>query len=143
MKTLVILVGIPGSGKTSYAQELVNLGYVRISQDAVNGNRAKTTEAFNNALNEGKNIVLDRCNINKDQRRPWVNKAMSAGYEERIAVLFETTKEECVERVSKRKGHETIPETTPIDKIKRIVYGFHSSKEDPQFAEGFTAIVLK
>lgn len=143
MKTLVILVGIPGSGKTSYARELEAIGYVRISQDEFNGDRGKTTEAFNLAMEQGKNIVLDRCNITKDQRRPWLNKAMYHGYEERIAMVFQVDPDECVQRIKERQGHETIPSDTPEEKIKSIVYGFHKSKQEPTFAEGFTVMMAK
>lgn len=141
MKTLVILVGPPGSGKSTYAQDLVNKGYVRISQDAFKGDRSRVTEAFDAAIKEGKNVVLDRCNINKDQRRVWLNKANSLGYEEKIAVIFNTPLETCIARVQTRKGHETIPETASLDKIKEIVYSFEKSKETPEFVEGFTAII--
>ena len=143
MKTLVILVGPPGSGKSTYAKELEATGYVRINQDMFKGDRGSTTAAFDKALNEGKSIVLDRCNINKDQRRPWINKAMSAGYEERVAVIFETPVDVCIERIKAREGHETIPNTTPLEKITSIVRGFAESAQPVAFAEGFTALVQK
>lgn len=143
MKTLVILIGPPGAGKSSYAKELETLGYVRINQDTFKGNRSSTTKAFDEALNEGKSIVLDRCNITKDQRRPWINKAMSKGYEERIAVDFKTEKEVCITRVANRTGHETIKENTPLAKVREIVEGFVKSYEAPEFTEGFTTLVQK
>ncbi len=143
MKTLVILVGVPGSGKSTYARELEAIGYVRINQDMFKGDRGSTTDAFNNALNAGKNIVLDRCNINVDQRRVWLNKAISAGYEERLAVIMDTPLVVCIQRVKAREGHETIPQTTPIEKITSIVAGFKRSYEEPKFTEGFTTLVMK
>jgi aprataxin len=143
MKTLVILIGPPGSGKSTYAKQLEPLGYVRINQDMFKGNRSSTTKAFDEALNEGKSIVLDRCNITKDQRRPWINKAMSKGYEEIIAIDFSTEKEVCIFRVANRTGHETINENTPLSKITEIVEGFIKSYEAPEFAEGFTVLVQK
>tara|TARA_R110000868_G_scaffold66014_3_gene196966 strand:- start:2732 stop:3187 length:456 start_codon:yes stop_codon:yes gene_type:complete len=143
MKTLVILIGVPGSGKSFYAKELEAIGYVRINQDMFKGDRGSVTAAFDKALSEGKNIVLDRCNINKDQRRPWLNKAMSAGYEERIGVTFDTPIQTCITRIKNREGHETIPSSTSLDKIQEIVTSFDESSETPEFVEGFTSFIHK
>lgn len=142
MKTLTILIGVPGSGKSSYAKHLETLGYTRVSQDANKGNKSKTTEQFIQATKENKDIVLDRCNINKDQRRVWINKAMAAGYDEIIGVSFSTDTETCISRVLARKDHETIKDM-PEEKVRSIVEGFASSFEAPSFQEGFTALVQK
>jgi len=138
-----MLIGLPGAGKSTYAKELEDQGYIRINQDMFDGDRAAATEAFNKALETGKNIVLDRCNITREQRTPWLNKAMYSGYEERIALVFQVDPDECIARIQAREGHETIPKDTPIEKIKSIVYGFNKSKQDPVFAEGFTVMMIK
>lgn len=143
MKTLVILIGPPGSGKTTYSKELEAIGYVRVSQDANNGDRGKTTEHFIKALEAGKNVVLDRCNINKDQRRVWINKALSAGYQDITGVKFVVDRDVCIERVLARKEHETIKETFSREKVESIVDGFRASFEEPKFEEGFTALIVK
>ena len=143
MKTLVILIGLPGSGKSTYAKELETSGYVRINQDAFNGDREATTKAFETALQEGKNVVLDRCNIDRNQRRVWINKAKQHNYEEILAVNFSVEPEICIERIKTRENHETIPKETRTDKVRSIVYGFSTSKEIPTFTEVFTAIIEK
>jgi predicted kinase len=140
MKTLIILVGPPGSGKTTYAQTLVDKGYVRISQDANGGSKSKTTEQFVTAMTEGKNIVLDRCNINKDQRRVWINKAMTNNYESIIAVRLTTDEHTCLNRVMNRKGHETVANMS-FEQVSKLISGFNDSLEEPTLVEGFTEIV--
>ena len=78
MPKLLVLRGLPGSGKTTYARDLVDkLGYVRVNKDDLrkmlhNGQHSQSKEEMVleirdliviNALKEGKNVVVDDTNI--------------------------------------------------------------------------------
>ena len=74
---LLCLRGLPGSGKTTYAQELANKGWVRVNKDDLramlnNGKFSKDNESYVIALRDeiiisslvqGKNVVVDDTNL--------------------------------------------------------------------------------
>jgi len=66
---VLLLVGLPGSGKTTFASRLVEVGgWVRVSQDEVGGSRQAVERHFLRALESGNAVVVDRCNCTVQQR---------------------------------------------------------------------------
>lgn len=134
-----ILVGCPGSGKSTLAKS--SLSHLkRISQDANGGDKALTRKQFIEALQSGNNVVVDRCNMTRGQRREWVNLALYHGVSQIHCIVLDADPEECVHRVNLRPGHETISREMPLDKKREIVYRFYNSFEDPSLDEGFSSI---
>ena len=65
---VLVLVGIPGSGKSHFAERLANAGperFVRVSQDVL-GTRKKCEARARRALAEGKVAVIDRVSAFAD-----------------------------------------------------------------------------
>lgn len=141
MSKLVILVGIPGSGKSTYAAKEFP-DFVYISQDANNGRRDITWNKFRNAMEEKKNVLLDRCNINKSQRNPWINYALQTDYKEIEGIYLECDPDIAVTRATSRKDHKTIGPETPLEKVHEIIYGFFKSYQAMELNEGFTRITM-
>lgn len=136
---VIILSGIPGSGKSSFAKKYPT--YTVISQDEL-GSRSECLKAFRQALNEQKNIIVDRCNINRMQRLLWIKEAQKFGVTDINCVYFDVNPETCVKRISERKGHKTITEQYSFDKCHEIVYNFVNSAETVQLEEGFKKILF-
>lgn len=68
---LVVLVGMPGSGKSTFAEELISQHpecWRRISQDVL-GSRQRCIQRAKAALREGHHVLIDRCNFDESQRR--------------------------------------------------------------------------
>lgn len=72
---LVIFIGMPGSGKTTFAKLLENnYGYVRLSQDEV-GELSGRMSYINQFLLEGKKVVLDATFAKLEKRLPFLQLA--------------------------------------------------------------------
>jgi len=115
MSKITILVGPPGSGKTTYAKSLINddgdhgLSTVYINQDSQG--KQGHMEKFESALSEGKDMIVDRMGFSKAQRDRYLTPTKAKGYETKIVVLHESYKT-CFDRCMARKGHETIKDET-------------------------------
>jgi len=104
-KVINILVGPPGSGKSTFAKNCMETGFVRISQD--DQGRDGHRKAFESAIQEGRDIVVDRMNFDKNQRAPYINAAKNAGYSVAITVFHEP-RAVCYDRIMAREDHPTI-----------------------------------
>jgi predicted kinase len=118
MNTCIILVGCPGSGKSTYAQNKYP-HYVRISQDDMG--KKGHLEAFKQALNEKRTVVIDRMNFNKKQRSRYISKAREAGYkieiiEFRVPVLL------CLCRCENRVNHPTIKDNLTATNVIKFYF---------------------
>lgn len=67
MSRLVLLVGPPGSGKSTYSLSQVENGLLRINQD--DQGKEEHLVLFNQALEQNKDIIVDRMNFSKEQKR--------------------------------------------------------------------------
>jgi len=111
MKTLRILVGPPGSGKSTFAQDMIendgDIGAMvtRISQD--DQGRKGHMDLFEKAIANGEHIILDRMNFSKEQRNRYLIPAKKAGYHTEI-IVFHVPYATCLERCMQRKDHPTI-----------------------------------
>ena len=148
MNTLYIMVGIQGSGKSTYAKELAKKENCVIhSTDAIRwelfGNQLNVPndklvfrtvrERMKKDLEEGKNVICDACNVTKRRRSSFLNEVRKLKCR-KIAVVIDTDIEKCFERNSKRDDSCRIPENA----IKITNERF----EKPEKNEGFDEIIF-
>lgn len=150
---LIMLAGIPTSGKSTYVKKLKSMPYwenaVVLSTDNYIEEEAKRlgktyNEIFddtisdatrelelqlNMAKDKGKDIIYDQTNLSKNTRRKKLNKIPS--YYKRMAVYFPVSLEEALERNKTREG-KFIPESI----LKRMYHQF----EVPTLYEPFDFI---
>jgi predicted kinase len=108
MSKLTVLVGPPGSGKSTVAKVYVAKGYRYINQDA----QGKAhLDYFHLAVAAGEDIIVDRMGFNRIQRSRYLEPAQMVGYETEIVVLHEPY-QVCFDRCMARKDHETIKDET-------------------------------
>lgn len=73
--SLLLLVGLPGAGKSTLADALCRCRpnrYVRVNQDLL-GSRSACVAAVQTALADGKCPIVDRCNMSIAQRRVFLD----------------------------------------------------------------------
>ena len=72
---VLVLVGIVGSGKSTFATAVAEtLGWVRCNQDEL-GRRAQVVAAAEAALAARRSVVVDRTNLDETQRAHWIDVA--------------------------------------------------------------------
>lgn len=133
---VVVLVGLPASGKSTVAKIMESKGWVRVNQDEL-GNRKACKRAMQEALQAGKSVVVDRCNFDKSQRQVWVELAHEHGIGEVECVLLDVKKDVCHKRAVRRKYHPTIKNASDASKA---IEGLYKKFVAPDKNEGFVYV---
>ena len=143
-KTLYLMCGVPGSGKTFWAKHFCdNAVYVSrddirfklIGEDATEREYfAKETETFHTFvktiqynLDLGKNVCADATHVNWISRKKLLNALRLDKDVEVIAVFIDAPLEVCLQRNASRTGLRKVPE----DAIKRMYNRKTLPSEDP------------
>ena len=146
MNNLIVLVGLPASGKSTFAKEkLANEETIVLSSDELRkellGDESCQTNnelvfstlyarAKENLLN-GKDVVIDATNINMKDRRRTLSHFQGMDIK-RVALVFATPINVCYERDSKRDR------VVGMEVIDKFLYRF----EFPMEYEGFNKIEI-
>lgn len=115
---IIILVGPPGSGKSTYCSTVLS-SYYRISQDDMG--KEEHFSIFTKQLALGRDIVIDRMNFSVEQRERYLAPAKAAGYKTKI-IVFHVPFDTCYSRCVTRENHPTIK--TPRDASKALHFFF-------------------
>ena len=145
---LVVLVGVPGSGKSTFARRVIadaeaaspGARWQRVSQDVL-GSRKRCISVAERALRAGDHLLIDRCNFDMSQRAHWLNLRGSADTH-RIAIFHEVPRPEALRRVLERPPHEGNVDSKSMSeaKLRSIVARMQSDLRPPQLEEGFDEI---
>lgn len=116
MKKLLMLKGLPASGKSTYAKELVKTaGFVRVNKDDLRammhgskhtkGNEAQTLRIRDaivaDSLHNGRNVVVDDTNLNPIHEQ--ILRGIAEQFSAQFSVkFFDVSVAECIERDLKR-----------------------------------------
>jgi predicted kinase len=124
---MIMLIGIPGSGKSSFYKKNLFDTHVRVSLDLLN-TRNKERRFMELAFSLQQRMVLDNTNVTKVERATYIaeakrNKFALTGY------YFESRLEVCLQRNEARSGKGKINKVGVIAK--------HKALELPSYDEGF------
>ncbi len=128
----VILVGIQGSGKSTFCRERFFDTHVRISLDLLK-TRNRERAMLETCLRTGQRFVIDNTNARAEERAPYIGAAKQAGF--RVAGYFlETPLRAALARNRQRVGKARIPVPGVIATHKRL--------QPPVPAEGFDELYV-
>jgi predicted kinase len=127
VKRLVLLVGVPGSGKTTIAQRLIDKGYACMNADSIrqelwgdSGDQRDPEKVFGlfyerleEAFAEGKDIVIDNTNINTKHRSPILQRAIKAGYNDIQLWILDVPLEVCLNQ--NRTRERAVPDEIVVN----------------------------
>lgn len=126
-KTLVIMMGIQGSGKSTFYHAYLAQDYVRVNLDTLK-TRHQEKLLVDKCIADGKNFVVDNTNPTKQDRQRYIGMAKEAQYRV-VGYFMESKLKDCMERNEQRQGKEKIP---------RMAIAATSNKlEMPSYEEGF------
>ena len=130
--SLLILCGLPGSGKTTIARNFEKAGWVWVNQDSL-GSSEECMKLMTKALKKGENVILDRCNAHSKDRKMWTTEAAKLGITNFHCIYLSTPVDVCVERVRNRQNHENLVG----DEGEEVIRNFARSMKPPTQYEGF------
>lgn len=140
MPTITLMVGPPGSGKSTWSHSYVafKAGHgqeaVRVSQD--DQGKEDHMTLFNESLAKGLNIVVDRMNFDKNQRNRYLEPARKAGYATRI-VITHCPLATCLERCNARENHPTIKDSKTASQAVNFFFKSYERVSDDEADEVF------
>ncbi|RLJ31732.1 putative kinase [Chryseobacterium sp. 7] len=125
---MIIFIGIPASGKSSFYKELFFNSHIRISMDLLN-TRNKEGKLLQYCFETQSKMVVDNTNVTKEGRKKYIELALQNKYEI-IGYYFDSNIQDCMERNKSRK--DFINEIGIKAKYKEL--------EKPLIEEGFSKI---
>jgi aryl-alcohol dehydrogenase-like predicted oxidoreductase len=148
---IVMVMGIPGAGKTRLAQDFVTRGYVRLNRDERGGSLREIAEALDERLGAGtRQIVLDNTYLTRAARSHVIETAARHGHSVRCVWLNTSLARAQVNLVARLIAlHGMLPGPEELRVLARSTEGVMAPTsqmrtvrelEPPALDEGFAAV---
>ena len=109
MKKIAILIGIQGSGKSTFYHNFLAEEFIRVNLDTLK-TRHQEELLIKACIEKGESFAIDNTNPTKADRQRYIPIAIANGYKV-IGYFMESKLQECIERNNLREGKEKIPTT--------------------------------
>ena len=148
---VVLIMGLPGAGKTTLAGRMVDDGYQRLNRDEAGGALRDLLPALDRALAAGASrLVLDNTYVSRQSRAEVIHAAAERGASVRCLWLSTTVDEaqfstawRIVSRYGRLPGDEELAALRKQDVSAfppTVLFRYQRELEPPDLAEGFSRI---
>jgi predicted kinase len=127
----VLLIGLPGAGKTTFYRQRFEGTHAHISRDVMAAGAQRAggrLDELDRQLRERLSVVVDDTNVTARDRAAVVDRAKSAGARV-VGYFFDVTTRAAVARNAQRTGSARVPNVAIFTSAKRL--------ERPSLSEGF------
>jgi predicted kinase len=129
---LILFIGIPGSGKSTFYQQHFFHTHVRINLDMLRTrNRERKLLAF--CLETSMPCVVDNTNVTAQDRKMYIDLAKQYRFSI-TGYYFNIPLQQCLDRNAGRTGRQLVPERGVLAKYKAL--------QIPVLAEGFSELYV-
>lgn len=126
-KTMIIIIGIQGSGKSTFYHKYLSDSYVRVNLDTLK-TRHQENLLISECIRNEKSFAVDNTNPTRADRQRYIPLAQYAGYKI-VGYFMESKLQPCIERNNQRTGTARIPATAIAATSNKL--------QIPTYDEGF------
>ena len=134
MLELVVFIGLPGSGKSTYFRAHFAATHVHVSKDLMPNARRRDDRQERDieaALAAGKSVVVDNTNPSREVRAPLIGLGRRHGARI-IAIYFDADVRTAIMRNRQREGRARVPDVAIFATKKKLAL--------PTLEEGFDEV---
>jgi aryl-alcohol dehydrogenase-like predicted oxidoreductase/predicted kinase/histidinol phosphatase-like enzyme len=136
---IVLIMGLPGAGKSTLAATFVDRGYTRLNRDETGGTLAGLLPALDRAIDSGSScIVLDNTYVSRRSRAAVIEAARQRGLSVRCLWLATSVEEAQVNAVTRLLSRNEALDTKAFR--PNVQFRYLRELEPPDAIEGFTRI---
>lgn len=129
---MIVFIGLQGSGKSSFYQQMFSGSHVRLNLDMLK-TRRREQALFETCLEVGQRFVVDNTNPGPEDRLRYLLPATAARFR-CLAYYFNVPLETCLERNAGRTGKSRIPDKGILATARKLMA--------PRLDEGFSEIYV-
>ncbi|HSB61497.1 MAG TPA: aldo/keto reductase [Vicinamibacteria bacterium] len=151
---VVLVMGLPGAGKSTVALELVARGYARLNRDETGGRLSGLLPALDRVVaSGGRRVVLDNTYVTRKSRRAVIERAWGHGLPVRcvwVRTGIADAQVNAAWRMVGRYGRLLAPEeireaatTDPGAFAPTVQFRYERELETPDLSEGFSRVEVR
>ena len=125
--TMVLLIGIPGSGKSTFFEKKLAADHVRVNLDTLK-TRNREAQLIDICFEERNSYCVDNTNLTREERAKYIEKAKAHGWRV-VGYFMKSVLKDCIARNALRTGDARIP--------AKAVAAMSNRMELPARDEGF------
>ena len=134
---MIILVGYPGCGKSTFKKQYISKGYCNIEKDTLKISQSRYLSLIKTTMKSKKNIIIDSTNPDSKSRKLLINLCHENNY--KVRCIYFNIDRELSEHLNNFRMKLS---NGLVEKVPSVVYNVYDKKfELPNTEEGFNEII--